>query len=397
MKWILTLCFLLVAALLFAQSALKGTVIDETDKPVPGASVFLNNTSVGTTANNDGNFELFIPAGRFELIVSSIGFQTYNQAIPSSDRATSLVIRLKIKAPELETIIIEPFEKNGWEKWGKWFTENFIGTSEYSQDCRIKNPEVLRFRNSKRTHDLTVIATAPLIIENKALGYRVTYQMENFHYDFSTRYLLYAGYPFFQNMEGSDRKQRMWERNRSDVYYGSMMHFMRLLYRNTFLKEGFEVRQLQKKPNDEKQRIRMVYKNSVRDNGNGRIVSTINGDSSAYYNHIMSQDDFINIIGKSILPGDSIAYAVDSTIAGMAFEDYLLIIYKNKNVPVEFMRMFPKGSNAMMSEITLINNKPIEVLSNGSYFNPQDLLSTGYWAWWEKAATMLPFDYQPPK
>jgi hypothetical protein len=101
MKWILTLCFLLVAALLFAQSALKGTVIDETDKPVPGASVFLNNTSVGTTANNDGNFELFIPAGRFELIVSSIGFQTYNQAIPSSDRATSLVIRLKIKAPEL--------------------------------------------------------------------------------------------------------------------------------------------------------------------------------------------------------------------------------------------------------------------------------------------------------
>jgi hypothetical protein len=111
----------------------------------------------------------------------------------------------------------------------------------------------------------------------------------------------------------------------------------------------------------------------------------------------MSQDDFINIIGKSILPGDSIAYAVDSTIAGMAFEDYLLIIYKNKNVPVEFMRMFPKGSNAMMSEITLINNKPIEVLSNGSYFNPQDLLSTGYWAWWEKAATMLPFDYQPPK
>jgi hypothetical protein len=87
MKWILTVFLLPVATLLFAQSALKGTVLDETDKPVPGASVFLNNTSVGTTANNDGNFELFIPAGRFELIVSSVGFQTYNLAILSAGRA----------------------------------------------------------------------------------------------------------------------------------------------------------------------------------------------------------------------------------------------------------------------------------------------------------------------
>jgi hypothetical protein len=88
------------------------------------------------------------------------------------------------KSPELETIIVKPSEKNGWEKWGKWFTGNFIGTSEYGQDCCIKNPEVLRLRNYKKANSLTAIATAPLIIENKALGYRITYQMENFHYEF---------------------------------------------------------------------------------------------------------------------------------------------------------------------------------------------------------------------
>ena len=50
----------------------------------------------------------------------------------------------------------------------------------------------------------------------------------------------------------------------------------------------------------------------------------------------------------------------------------------------------------MMSELLLINGRPVEVLANGSYFNPEDLLSSGWWGWWEKMGTMLPFDYQPP-
>jgi hypothetical protein len=48
-----------------------------------------------------------------------------------------------------------------------------------------------------------------------------------------------------------------------------------------------------------------------------------------------------------------------------------------------------------LSEITLINQRPIAIMSNGSFFLPNDLLSSGYWAWSEKIATMLPFDYKP--
>ena len=49
----------------------------------------------------------------------------------------------------------------------------------------------------------------------------------------------------------------------------------------------------------------------------------------------------------------------------------------------------------MMSQIYLINNKPIEIEPNGSYYEPSDLATLGYWAWSEKIATMLPFDYVP--
>jgi hypothetical protein len=103
------------------------------------------------------------------------------------------------------------------------------------------------------------------------------------------------------------------------------------------------------------------------------------------------------VLEKIPLTGDSIAYAIDSITAGMDFKNYLLVTYKKKFAPKEFLQQFPKAGGAMMSQITLINQKPIEIHANGSYFNPVDLLSTGYWAWSEKAATMLPSDYVPPK
>lgn len=378
-----------------AQKLLKGVVVDEKNVPIPKASVFLNNTSVGTTADNEGQFSLNIPAGKFELIVSSIGYITHNKSVNAAEVADFLTIQLKIKAPELETVIIEPFEKDGWQKWGRWFNDNFLGTSEYGRECRIKNPEVLKFRNSKKRSELTVIAIAPLMIENKALGYRITYQLENFRFDFKTRYLLYAGYPFFENMEGSDRKKRKWEEERENVYYGSMLHFMRAVYRNKIIEEGFEARRLKKILNTEKQRVKMVYKTSVKADGLGRMISAINRDSSAYYDNVMGQDDYQNIIGQQILHGDSIAFAIDSTVAGLYFDDYLLITYKQKKVPFEFKQLYPRSGDALMSEISLVNGRAVEIQASGSYYNPEDLLSSGYWGWWEKMGTMLPFDYKP--
>lgn len=390
--------FLCLANSGLAQKLLKGVVLDaEKNTPVPKASVFLNNTSVGTTADNEGAFSFWLPAGRYELIVSSVGYATHNRSINTADAADFLTVKLTLKAPDLEAVIIEPFEKDGWEKWGRWFTDNFIGTSALGRDCRIVNPEVIKFRNSKKSNTLTAVALAPLQIENKALGYRITYQLENFRYDFKQRYLLYAGYPFFEPLQGSDRRQRKWEVAREEAYQGSMLQFMRALYRNRLAEEGFEVRRLVKMPNAEKQRVQAVYKASVRADANGVLVSAVNRDSTAYYNHILSQEDYKPLLGKELLSGDSIAYAVDTTTAGLHFSDYLLITYKHRSLPAEYKQAFPKSGEAMTSELSLINGRPVEVFSNGAYYNPEDLLSSGYWGWWEKIGTMLPFDYKPPK
>ena len=107
--------------------------------------------------------------------------------------------------------------------------------------------------------------------------------------------------------------------------------------------------------------------------------------------------DVFDVIGKTVLPGDSIAYAVNSTTAGLHFDDYLLVIYNKKEAPEAYVKMFPKSGTAMTSQVLLVNGLDVEVQANGSYFNPVDLLSLGYWAWSEKMATLLPIDYLLPQ
>ncbi|MAI24145.1 MAG: hypothetical protein CL828_08815 [Crocinitomicaceae bacterium] len=67
---------------LSAQAIIEGTVLDaETGDALPGASVFLENSSTGTISDFEGRFQ-FTPreTGAAELVISMIGYETYRQA-----------------------------------------------------------------------------------------------------------------------------------------------------------------------------------------------------------------------------------------------------------------------------------------------------------------------------
>ncbi|HEU4470258.1 MAG TPA: carboxypeptidase-like regulatory domain-containing protein [Flavisolibacter sp.] len=395
-KLFYTSLLLMLSGFVLAKQSVSGTVTDmESGKAIVSASIFLNNTSIGTKTDNGGKFQLYAPQGRFELIVSCIGYETHSQLVGAADTGL-LTIRLKPKAAELETVVIEPFEKNGWEKWGSFFLESFIGTSAQAGDCRLKNPQVLRFRNRKSEKELTAHALEPLIVENKALGYTIHYQLESFSYNFKTRYLSYTGYPFFIPMKGNVAKEKRWKEKREEVYRGSLMHFMRTIYRNTLAAEGFEVRRLKKVDNEEKQRVKAAYAKNIKAQfmEGKQVMASVNKDTADYYDKILRQRDQNDIIGKDILPGDSIAYAEDSTTVGLDFPDYVLVIYKHAATPREYRTLYPESSTAQMSQLNLLNFRPVFVEASGSYYSPTDLIILGYWSWSEKMATMLPFDYQ---
>lgn len=393
---------------ILAQQTLKGRVLAaDTKQPIHLANVFLSNTSIGTVTNAEGYFTIeHFPQGRYDVVVSCIGYESFVTTIQSAQLPKTIDINLVPKVNILQEVIVEPYEKNGWDKYGRFFLDNFVGTSALAKECKLKNPETIRFRYNKKENILRAFADEPIILENKALGYILKYDLKTFEYNYSTRIFYFQGYPLFEEMEtGRKRLQERWENRRADAYYGSLMHFMRSLFRNQLIQEGFETRKLIKISEEEKKRVRTLYNKRAYTNGVGQIVVNDsilgqgNADSAAYFRKVMRQPEKMNVLIDKVLPGDSIAFAIDSLTAGLYFEDHLQVIYLYKQVPDEYVQangLSVRAKSPVVSEIFLTRKNTIAVLSNGSYYEGIDLISSGYWGWWEKLATMLPYDYKPP-
>lgn len=410
MKLFFTILFFFISCVtLLAQTSLKGKVVtSDTHKPVVSANVFLSNTSVGTITDENGEFIItHFPDGRYDLVVSYIGYESYVISIQSNKLPASLEITLKPKVNELQEVILEPYEKDGWIKWGHFFMENFIGTSVFAEDCELMNKDVVKFRFNRKKNILQAFADDRLVIENRALGYLLKYDLLSFDFDFNTRRFLYQGYPLFEEMKAKrEGIQKKWISNRQDAYYGSMLHFMRSLFRNKLIEQEFEVRKVIKLPSEEQARVKAAYLKTripVALNGHQVMVNDskidIHPDTLAYYRKVMQDPESFNVLINQVLPGDSIAYAIDSISVGLDFSDYLQVVYPPKKMPLEYgksMRLTLHKDEPTTSQIFRLNSEPIIVLSNGTYFDGTNLFSTQYWAWSEKIATLLPFDYWPP-
>lgn len=396
------LSFLFTEAL-FAQYQVSGKVIFADDnKPVAAASVFLTGTSIGTVSGSDGSFRLTnIPLGNYDLIVSYVGYETVQRTVTiSNSNAADILVAIKAKPKELEAVIVNSGEKQTWEKWGQFFTEQFIGSGSWAEDCRLENYKQIEFRFNKKTNYLVAFCDEELFITNHKLGYRIKYKLERFEYDFKERLLYYEGYPLFEEMSSKRAAQKKrWANARQEAFYGSQMHFMRSLYRNKLEAEGFELRRLVKKRNYEKQRVQQLYRESARQNMAAGIIQppSFPQDSAALYEKILRQNDWIDRYSPYTITGDSIAYAYDSTTAVLEFDNHLYIVYKNALEDEYYSKAFlgSSGRKNPSSAIRLVNNKEVLVFANGAFYKTQDILSNGYWAWSEKISRLLPYDYKP--
>ncbi len=412
MKKIIVITILLLCCNTIFSQTLTGKIINADSKePLASASVYLSNTSIGVNTNKQGIFNLSVAGGgKYKLVVSYIGYETFTKLINFSHLPDDLIITLKPKLNKLDDVVLEPYETNGWEKWGRFFTNYFIGTSSYTWDCVIKNPEIIKFRNSKKDNKLYAYAFEPLIIKNNSLGYEIHYSMEEFEFDFTSKLLIFNGYPYFKDLAlEHPAKARRWQEKRQNVYYGSLKHFMRSFFVNKLEENGFEMRSLAYIPNTLKYRAVELFKRNkdtviikkvdsfYRTSSGGIGQITITEDSTTVYKSALLQDD--SLISHVLISADSIGFAIDSSTAGLYSKDSLEVSYLLKEVPSEYKKLSVKTRQKKfpVSQFTFIGKKAIEISSNGNYYGPHDLKISGYWAWWETISTMLPFDYWPPK
>ncbi|HEY1025040.1 MAG TPA: DUF5686 and carboxypeptidase regulatory-like domain-containing protein [Sphingobacteriaceae bacterium] len=62
-------------------SVITGKVADPTGNPVPFASVFAQNSTKGTSANEHGEFRLVLPEGKYDIVFRAIGYKQQVKAV----------------------------------------------------------------------------------------------------------------------------------------------------------------------------------------------------------------------------------------------------------------------------------------------------------------------------
>ena len=347
-------CLFLLPILVGAQSyTISGTVIDnKSQQPLGGASVFCQNTTIGTLTNNNGEFRLTVPAGGYDIVISYTGYETQSTRISQqADNLQSLRFLLKEKDKSLEEVSVTVTNevKDGLEKYGSFFKEQFIGLTQNSKSCSIENPETLRFFFSKKKNRLKITAREDIIINNLALGYRIRYQLDSFTHEYGSGITQYTGYPLFEEMQGTDEQKKNWAANREIAYYGSLLHFMRAYYDSTLGDSGFKLELVDDK------------------DGKNRKVNNPYDSSIA----IQENNELEIHAGKKM----RVVYPLEKP------EE--LYLQKNKLSP---------NTTIQVSLVDFMDTIVIE--QNGYFYDQRDLLTQGYWSW-EKLADFLPYNFIP--
>ena len=384
-----------------AQVNISGRILNQADtKPIANASVFLSNATIGDKTAADGTFTLHnVNAGKYELIVSIIGFETFKQIITVGYKDIVLPdITIFPKTISLSQVTIKPREDPDWAKYHLLFKEAFIGTSDLAADCKILNPHVLDFDYDQAKNTLKASSYDFLEIENAALGYKIRYLLTDFTLDNTAKTLFYKGSVFFENMKGTASQLERWQKKRQEAYIGSEMHFFRSALGNRIDEEGFRVQQLAKWANPERP-------------PDGIIESKIK-----YYKDLKSKTD---------IQRDSLAWWIRKSKLPKIFQKLMPYplnkqdLIKKTDQPGQYAMgcegdglyvAFSKTHRFHITDNTEYLNKPINTetslisfsepyaffYSNGVIVNPYGIILGGIWGR-EGVAELLPVDYDTPQ
>jgi hypothetical protein len=234
----LTIMTLLLTYFSVGQSqTFKGTVYDQsTDSTLSFAVIYISGTSIGTYSNINGNFELIIPKNSSKPItISMVGY--YSVTLTEYNNNKNYKVYLSTKTNELNEVVVSG-KKGKWDTYLQIFKRQFLGSSANALMCDILNVRDLRFFNINDT-TLSAYSLKPLIINNKALGYNITYYLDKFIYNyqkdekhiFNETCFILGNYLFKDDLITLNESEKMAvERRRRNAYLGSRMHFFRLLY-----------------------------------------------------------------------------------------------------------------------------------------------------------------------
>ncbi len=342
---------------------IKGKVQDaKTLEILPFANVFLNNTTIGTTSDVKGNFELrsIKQPGTYELIVSFVGYETFKTELSLTvDETVNAEIKLEPSKLELGNIDVKGARDEVWEKQLKKFEKSFLGRDKMAAACKILNPWVIDFVEGGIQGKFIATADDPIEIFNLALGYKVMFYLKLFWVD-KTGYSI-VGNARFEEMQSPDvNEQEQWQVNRKLSYQRSSHHLFKAMIDHRIGGEGF------------------------------RLYT----EKPEYENATTRSANFGNELGKVVMRYDTSALVQPAEETGfykIKMKGRVEVHYVNERAAIRTYRDTPhQVSWIKLSKDSIIVNK------DGFELNPLDVSLSGEMSA-DRVARMLPLDYVPGK
>lgn len=134
----LLLCQLCFVHFLLAQSrTITGQVNDGNGQPVPGASIIVKGTQIGTISMNDGRFSLTVPGTARSLIISATGMVSQEVSIAKNSVVS---VMMQFGSSDLDEVVVVAY---GTAKKG-----SFTGTTAQISAKEIENRPIVNVSNA---------------------------------------------------------------------------------------------------------------------------------------------------------------------------------------------------------------------------------------------------------
>lgn len=382
---------LMLPVLAFAQDGMITGKVTSADlqMPLAKASVFLSNATYGTSTENDGTFALRgLKPGQYELVVSYVGYDSYHKTLMVGSDPIKLDIQMHLKSIGLTEISVSAhkFSKENYAMFLKYF----LGTSDNARQCKILNPKVIDLNYRKNDKILEGHSDDFIIIENRALGYRLKYLLDKFKFDGVENIVSIGGQPLYEDLKGSKSQLAKWKAKREDTYYGSSMHFYRSLIKNDLDEQGFVMYRLIRRPNPERPPQAVIV------NRLDHFEAVRNYDSLRRWQQLYNMKRYDETLIEKPMPFNTVLRTTDSTgVFAITLENNLYVVYKRKHDTVIDNQLYRPLDldDSMVSIVTLYKGYAF-FDRNGVVISGGSVLNEGAWAR-DKMPELLPVNYEP--
>jgi len=379
-------------------------VVKDQKETLPGAGVYVSGYKIATATDADGKFRLpNLKPGSYDILVQMIGYLPFSKNIIISDKSVQVEFVLKENAVMLNEVVIRADPNR--QKYINQFKQYFIGTSPNAKACKIINPQVLRVDYDITTSTLTVKTDEFLIVENKALGYRIKYMLDYFEYNKRTNIIYYAGKPFFEELKASNAKNKKYIDLREIAYYGSAQHFFKSLYKGTSQAEGFIINKIIKVPNPNRAPDSIINKNILAlknppgKTGIRKTAAKVDTSLLAYWQKQQALPKFIDKFNNAEVLPDTLVHYYNKDLKLLNYTNSLCVMYTKERESTVYSNsgfwiFRPLYIPDYELSVAKLTDGPIRFYEGGGTLDSRSLLFEGFWAY-EKVADMVPMDYIP--